>query len=125
MSSHSASNLDKLGSVIEDNDTKSRKGGSKRSGNSSNGSLRQQRSLMDIHFETVLNLLRLRVNSVEKSLFLLIVLTALMGITSLNNYLSIVKAVYASSSSSSTISLSSTAFSLMDSLRYLDVAQVL
>lgn len=79
----------------------------------------EQRTFKQIHFDTVLILLRLRTNSTEKSLFLLLILTFLMSITILNNYLGIISVQYPN------IDDSTSAFQLMQSLKYLDIADLL
>ncbi|KAL4499680.1 hypothetical protein ABPG72_017220 [Tetrahymena utriculariae] len=94
-------------------------------GDSSKGKLgrqkykQMQKSYMQVHFETVIILLRLKTNSYEKSLFLFIILTFTMSITNINNYLILIKAQYP------LISQSSATFSLMSSLKYLDIAQLI
>ncbi|KAL4476170.1 hypothetical protein ABPG74_009903 [Tetrahymena malaccensis] len=102
-------------------------GGLMQTGNGDNnkGKLGKQRfkqtkkSFMQVHFETVIILLRLKTNSYEKSLFLFIILTFTMSITNINNYLILIKAQYPN------MSQSSATFSLMSSLKYLDVAQLI
>lgn len=70
-------------SEISNGLTKKKKNNSKNKGNN--------KTFLEIHYETVIILLRLKTNSYEKAFFLLIVLTFLVSVTNINNFLMIVK----------------------------------
>lgn len=83
MSSSISLKEDVIGSNIYGGDTDKKRKGMKKS---------NERSFLEVHFDTIINLTRLRVNSYEKGLFLFILQTCMIMMTNMNNYLSLVKA---------------------------------